>query len=138
MNQVKLTSKNIYNSRRKESYSGFKQPPKPEVLPLSVQKRLNKSDKITPDMYHEMLYFAQEQPSGKRKLNKYDVSKLVIGEDIAPLSNITGLREGGLVSEGNVDRKPLKNKTAQLSIKNNNRLKGSPDYPYFKNNFKLK
>jgi hypothetical protein len=43
-----------------------------------------------------------------------------------------------MVSEGNVDRKPLKNKTIKLNIKNNNRLEGNPNYSSFKNNFKLK
>ena len=89
-------------------------------------------------MYEEMLYFAKYQPAGKRKLNDVNLSKMVISEDIAPLTDREGLRKGGLVSEGNVDRKPLKNKTIKLNIKNNNRLEGNPNYPSFKNNFSLK
>ena len=33
--------------------------------------------------------------------------------------------------------KPLKNKTIKLTVKNNNRLKGNPNYTSFKNDFKL-
>jgi hypothetical protein len=110
-----------------------------EITKLSkgVQQRL-KDSIITPAMYEDMLYFAKYQPAGKRKLNDTNLSRMVIGEDIAPLTDTQGLRKGGLVSEGNVDRKPLKNKPIKLTIKNNNRLKSNPNYSSFKNNFTLK
>jgi hypothetical protein len=73
----------------------------------------------------------------KRKLNDVNLSRMVIGEDIAPLTDTQGLRAGGMVSEGNVDKKPLKNKNIKLNIKNNNRINGNPDYPSFKNDFTL-
>ena len=105
---------------RRQSVGGFRNPPtgnKIETLklPKAVEKRL-KDSIITPEMYEEMLYFAKYQPSGKRKLNDVNLSKMVIGEDIAPLTDTQGLRKGGMVSEGNVDRKPLKNKPIKLFI----------------------
>ena len=87
-------------------------------------------------MYERLLYFAKYQPSGKRRLNDTNLSKLVIGEDVAPLTDTQGLRAGGQVSEGNVNRAPLKRKPLRLTIKNKNTLKDNANYPYFKNNFK--
>ncbi len=138
----RISNKNITQNVRRQSVGGFRNPPagnKVETikLPKAVEKRL-KDSIITPEMYEEMLYFAKYQPSGKRKLNDINLSKMVIGEDIAPLTDTQGLRKGGMVSEGNVDRKPLKNKTIKINIKNNNRIEGNPNYPSFKNNFKLK
>ena len=137
-----ITNTNMTNNIRRQSVGGYRKPPtgnKVETikLPKAVEKRL-KDSVITPEMYEEMLYFAKYQPAGKRKLNDVNLSKMVIGEDIAPLTDTQGLRKGGMVSEGNVDRKPLKNKTIRLNIKNNNRLETNPNYPSFKNNFKLK
>lgn len=137
-----ITNKNMTQNIRRQSVGGFRNPPtgdKVETLklPKAVEQRL-KNSIITPEMYEEMLYFAKYQPAGKRKLNDVNLSRMVIGEDIAPLTDTQGLRKGGMVSEGNVDRKPLKNKTIKLNIKNNNRIKGNPDYPSFKNNFRLK
>jgi len=138
----RISNKNITQNVRRQSVGGFRNPPagnKVETLklPKAVEKRL-KDSIITPEMYEEMLYFAKYQPAGKRKLNDANLSKMVIGEDIAPLTDTQGLRLGGMVSEGNVDRKPLKNKTIKINIKNNNRIEGNPNYPSFKNNFKLK
>ncbi len=137
-----ITNKNMSENIRRQSVGGFRNPPtgdKVETLklPKAVQQRL-KNSVITPEMYEEMLYFAKYQPAGKRKLNDINLSRMVIGEDIAPLTDTQGLRKGGMVSEGNVDRKPLKNKPIKLNIKNNNRIEGNPDYPSFKNNFRLK
>ena len=137
-----ITNKNMTQNIRRQSVGGFRNPPtgdKVETLklPKAVEQRL-KNSIITPQMYEEMLYFAKYQPAGKRKLNDVNLSRMVIGEDIAPLTDTQGLRKGGMVSEGNVDRKPLKNKTIKLNIKNNNRIQGNPDYPSFKNNFRLK
>lgn len=138
----RISNKNINQNVRRQSVGGFRNPlpgNKVEVikLPKAVEKRL-KDSIITPEMYEEMLYFAKFQPAGKRKLNDVNLSRMVIGEDIAPLTDTQGLRKGGMVSEGNVDRKPLKNKVIKLNIKNNNRLEENPNYPSFKNNFKLK
>jgi len=135
---ARISDKTIVNNNKRASVGGYKNP-KVEImkLPKAVEKRLKESV-ITPEMYEEMLYFAKYQPSGKRKLNDINLSRMVIGEDIAPLTDTQGLRKGGMVSEGNVDRKPLKNKTIKLNIKNNNRIQGNPNYPSFKNNFKLK
>jgi len=137
-----ITNKNMTQNIRRQSVGGFRNPPagdKVETLklPKAVQQRL-KNSVITPEMYEEMLYFAKYQPAGKRKLNDINLSRMVIGEDIAPLTDTQGLRKGGMVSEGNIDRKPLKNKPIKLNIKNNNRIEGNPDYPSFKNNFRLK
>jgi hypothetical protein len=135
---ARISDKTIVNNNKRASVGGYKNP-KVEImkLPKAVEKRLKESV-ITPEMYEEMLYFAKYQPSGKRKLNDINLSRMVIGEDIAPLTDTQGLRKGGMVSEGNIDRKPLKNKTIKLNIKNNNRIQGNPNYPSFKNNFKLK
>jgi len=135
---ARISEKTIVNNNKRASVGGYKNP-KVEImkLPKAVEKRLKESV-ITPEMYEEMLYFAKYQPSGKRKLNDINLSRMVIGEDIAPLTDTQGLRKGGMVSEGNIDRKPLKNKTIKLNIKNNNRIQGNPNYPSFKNNFKLK
>ena len=136
---VKISDKLMTDNIRRQSVGGYRRPEKPKVMKLSkgVEKRL-KDSIITPAMYEEMLYFAKYQPSGKRKLNDTNLARMVIGEDIAPLTDTDGLRAGGMVSEGNVNRKPLKNKTIKLTIKNNNRLKGNPNYTSFKNNFLLK
>ena len=138
----RISNTNMTQNIRRQSVGGFRNPPagnKVETikLPKAVEKRL-KDSIITPEMYEQMLYFAKYQPAGKRKLNDINLSRMVIGEDIAPLTDTQGLRKGGLVSEGNIDRKPLKNKTIKINIKNNNRLEGNPNYPSFKNNFKLK
>jgi hypothetical protein len=135
---VKLSNTTINDNIRRQSVGGYRKP-KVEITKLSkgVQQRL-KDSIITPAMYEDMLYFAKYQPAGKRKLNDTNLSRMVIGEDIAPLTDTQGLRKGGLVSEGNVDRKPLKNKPIKLTIKNNNRLKSNPNYSSFKNNFTLK
>jgi hypothetical protein len=138
----RISNTNMTQNIRRQSVGGYRNPPagnKVETLklPKAVEKRL-KDSIITPEMYEQMLYFAKYQPAGKRKLNDINLSKMVIGEDIAPLTDTQGLRKGGLVSEGNVDRKPLKNKTIKINIKNNNRLEGNPNYPSFKNSFKLK
>jgi hypothetical protein len=138
----KITNKNINENIRRQSVGGFRNPAAGkniETVKISnaVQKRL-KNSVITPEMYKEMLYFAKFQPSGRRKLNNIDLSKMVIGEDIAPLTDTQGLREGGLVSEGNVNRKPLKDKSLKLNIENNNKKKSNPNFTYFKNKFKLK
>lgn len=135
----KLSDKMMTDNIRRQSVGGYRRPNKPKVMKLSkaVENRLKESI-ITPAMYEEMLYFAKYQPSGKRKLNDTNLARMVIGEDIAPLTDREGLRRGGMVSEGNVDRKPLKNKTIKLTVKNNNRLKDNPNYTSFKNNFKLK
>ena len=138
----RISNKNITQNVRRQSVGGYRKPPtgnniKTMDLPIAVQKRLEGSDVITKDMYLEMLYFAKFQPAGKRKLNDVDLSRMVIGEDVAPLSDNQGLRTGGLVSEGNVNRAPLKNKTLKLNIKNLNKNPNNPDYPYFKNKFKI-
>ena len=138
----RISNTNMTQNIRRQSVGGYRNPPagnKVETikLPKAVEKRL-KDSIITPEMYEQMLYFAKYQPAGKRKLNDINLSQMVIGEDIAPLTDTQGLRKGGLVSEGNVDRKPLKNKTIKINIKNNNRLEGNPNYPSFKNSFKLK
>ena len=138
----RISNTNMTQNIRRQSVGGYRNPPagnKVETLklPKAVEKRL-KDSIITPEMYEQMLYFAKYQPAGKRKLNDINLSRMVIGEDIAPLTDTQGLRKGGLVSEGNVDRRPLKNKTIKINIKNNNRLEGNPNYPSFKNNFKLK
>ncbi len=127
---------------RKQSVMGYRDPKpgnkiKPVKLSKAVEERLKKSI-ITPEMYERMLYFAKYQPSGKRRLNDTNLSKLVIGEDVAPLTDTQGLRAGGQVSEGNVNRAPLKRKPLRLTIKNKNTLKDNANYPYFKNNFKAK
>ena len=127
---------------RKQSVMGYRDPKpgnkiKPVKLSKAVEERLKKSI-ITPEMYERMLYFAKYQPSGKRRLNDTNLSKLVIGEDVAPLTDTQGLRAGGQVSEGNVNRAPLKRKPLRLTIKNKNTLKDNANYPYFKNNFKVK
>jgi len=105
---VKLSNTTINDNIRRQSVGGYRKP-KVEITKLSkgVQQRL-KDSIITPAMYEDMLYFAKYQPAGKRKLNDTNLSRMVIGEDIAPLTDTQGLRKGGLVSEGNVDRKPLK------------------------------
>lgn len=138
----KITDKNMDNSIRRQSVGGFRNPlpgNKVKTIKLSkaVEKRLSESP-ITTQMYEDMLYFAKWQPAGKRKLNDVNLSRMVIGEDIAPLTDTQGLRAGGMVSEGNVDKKPLKNKNIKLNIKNNNRINGNPDYPSFKNDFTLR
>lgn len=135
---VKISDKMMTNNIRRQSVGGYRKPNKPKVMKLSkaVENRLKESI-ITPEMYEEMLYFAKYQPSGKRKLNDTNLARMIIAEDIAPLTDRDGLRKGGLVSEGNVNRKPLKNKTIKLTVKNNNRLKGNPNYTSFKNDFKL-
>ncbi len=137
----RITGKDMNNQVRRQSVGGFRNPPagsqiKPMKLTKASEERLKKSI-ITPEMYEEMLLFAKYQPAGKRKLNNQNLAKMVIGEDLAPLTDTQGLRSGGQVSEGNVDRRPLKNKTIKLTIKNKNSLKNNPDYPYFKNNFKI-
>jgi len=137
-----ITDKNMNKNIRRQSVGGYRKPAtgnniKTMDLPIAVQKRLEGSDVITKDMYLEMLYFAKFQPAGKRKLNDVDLSRMVIGENISPLTDSQGLRKGGLVSEGNVNRKPLKNKTLKLNIKNLNKNPNNPDYPYFKNKFKI-
>ena len=136
---VKISDTLMTDNIRRQSVGGYRRPNKPKVMKLSkgVEKRL-KDSIITPAMYEEMLYFAKYTPSGKRKLNDTNLSRMVIGEDIAPLTDRDGLRSGGLVSEGNVNRKPLKNKPIKLTVKNNNRLKDNPNYTSFKNNFLLK
>ena len=136
-----ITNKNMSENIRRQSVGGYRNPPagnKVETikLPKAVQQRL-KNSVITPEMYEEMLYFAKFQPAGKRKLNDVDLSRMVIGEDVAPLNDKDGLRTGGFVSEGNVNRAPLKNKTLKLNIKNLNKNPNNPDYPYFKNKFKI-
>ena len=134
----KISDKLMTDNIRRQSVGGYRRPQKPKVMKLSkgLEKRL-KDSIITPAMYEEMLYFAKYQPAGKRKLNDTNLARMVIGEDIAPLTDTQGLRKGGMVSKGNVNRKPLKNKTIILTVKNNNRLKGNPNYTSFKNDFKL-
>ena len=140
----RITSSNMRLNRRKQSVGGYRNPPtgddvKIEKIPDAVKKRIEKSE-IDEETYKRMLYFAKYQPSGKRMLNEENLSYLLIGEDEAPLTDTQGLRKGGEVSQSmleNSSRKPLKNKQLNLSIKNNNRLKGNPNYTSFKNNFKL-
>jgi hypothetical protein len=134
----KISDNLMTDNIRRQSVGGYRRPQKPKVIKLSkgVERRL-KDSIITPAMYEEMLYFAKYQPAGKRKLNDTNLARMVIGEDIAPLTDTQGLRKGGMVSEGNVNKKPLKNKTIKLTVKNTNRLKGNPNYTSFKNNFKL-
>jgi len=133
-----ITQNEMNKEVRKQSFGGFKNPKKNKPLKLSkaVQEKLKKSI-ITPEMYERMLYFAKYQPAGKRRLNDTNLSKMVIGEDLAPLTDTQGLRAGGQVSEGNVNRAPLKTKPLRLNIKNKNSLTNNPDYPYFKNSFKI-
>jgi hypothetical protein len=133
-----ITQNEMNKEVRKQSFGGFKNPKKNKPLKLSkaVQEKLKKSI-ITPEMYERMLYFAKYQPAGKRRLNDTNLSKMVIGEDLAPLTDTQGLRAGGQVSEGNVNRVPLKTKPLRLNIKNKNSLTNNPDYPYFKNSFKI-
>jgi hypothetical protein len=135
-----ITQTDMTRQVRKQSVMGYRNPKpankiKPMKLSKAVEERLKKSI-ITPEMYERMLYFAKYQPAGKRRLNDTNLSKLVIGEDVAPLTDTQGLRAGGQVSEGNVNRAPLKRKPLRLTIKNKNTLKDNPNYPYFKNNFK--
>jgi hypothetical protein len=135
-----ITQTDMTRQVRKQSVMGYRDPKpgnkiKPVKLSKAVEERLKKSI-ITPEMYERMLYFAKYQPSGKRRLNDTNLSKLVIGEDVAPLTDTQGLRAGGQVSEGNVNRAPLKRKPLRLTIKNKNTLKDNANYPYFKNNFK--
>ena len=139
-----ISSGNIRLNRRKQSVGGFRNPPtgkdvEVEKLPQSVKDRLEKS-LIDEDTYLKMLYFAKYQPSGRRKLNDENLSNMVIGEDEAPMTDTQGLRKGGQTSISilkNNSIKPLKTKPLNLNIKNNNRLKGNPNYTSFKNNFKM-
>tara|TARA_R110000823_G_scaffold140191_1_gene270155 strand:+ start:4272 stop:4700 length:429 start_codon:yes stop_codon:yes gene_type:complete len=140
----RISSGNIRLNRRKQSVGGYRNPPtgkdvEVEKLPQSVKDRLEKSV-IDEDTYLNMLYFARYQPSGRRKLNDENLSNLVIGEDEAPMTDTQGLRKGGTTSISilkNNSIKPLKTKPLNLNIKNNNRLKGNPNYTSFKNNFKM-
>ena len=140
----RISSGNIRLNRRKQSVGGFRDPPtgkdvKVEKLPQAVKDRLEKS-LIDEDTYLNMLYFAKYQPAGRRKLNDENLASLVIGEDEAPMTNTQGLRKGGTTSISILKDnsiKPLKTKPLNLSIKNNNRLKGNPNYTSFKNNFKM-
>lgn len=136
---------NLNNNIRRASNSGYKNPPTGKdietvELPNSVKKRIKESN-MSEDQYLKMLYFAKYVPSGKRKLNDKDLTKMVITEREAPLTDTQGLRKGGNVSGNqvrmNVNRKPLKNKPLKLTIKNNNSLPNNPDYPSFKNNFSM-
>mgnify|MGYP007107845483 CR=1 FL=1 len=132
---------------RKQSVMGKRDPPTGKdvkVMGISdkVQKRLKKNN-ISGEEYEKMLYFARYQPRGNRKLNDEDLSYLVIGEDQSkmPLTNTQGLRAGGQVSKSVLSNsiKPLtNNKQLNFSIKNNNRIKGNPNFTSFKNQFKFK
>ena len=140
----RISSGNIRLNRRKQSVGGFRNPPtgkevEVEKLPQSVKDRLEKS-LIDEDTYLNMLYFAKYQPSGRRKLNDENLTSLVIGEDEAPMTDTQGLRKGGQTSITMLkdnSREPLKTKPLNLNLKNNNRLKGNPNYTSFKNNFKM-
>ena len=140
----RISSENIRLNRRKQSVGGYRNPPTGkdvpiEKLPKAVEERIKKSN-IDMETYENMLYFAKYQPSGRRKLNDENLNYLVIGEDEAPLTDTQGLRKGGKVAISMLDdssRKPLRTTPLNLNIKNNNRLKGNPNYTSFKNNFKM-
>lgn len=138
-----VSTKNMTQNIRRQSVMGLRNPPtgdkiRIEDLPKTVQERLSKST-ITDEEFYEMLYFAKYQPRGKRRLNKKDLTNLVVGFSEAPLTNKSGLRNGGKVSktilDGSID--PLKAKSFIASIKNKNRIPTNPNYTSFKNSLKI-
>ena len=86
-----------------------------------------------------MLYFAKFQPRGKRKLNQKDLSDMVVGFEEAPLTKMSGLREGGKVAmtilEGSIE--PLKTVAKPTNIMNKNRISTNPNFASFKNVLKI-
>ena len=138
-----VTTKSMNQNIRRQSVMGLRDPPtgdniRIEDLPKAVQERLAKSS-ITDEEFYEMLYFAKFQPRGKRRLNKKDLTDLVVGFGEAPLTNKSGLRNGGKVSktilDGSID--PLKAKSFIANIKNKNRIPTNPNYSSFKNSLKI-
>ena len=140
----RISTGEITQQRRIQSVGGYRAPPTGKAveiasLPQTVQKRLAKSE-ISEDEFLRMLYFAQQLPRGHRKLNDEDLTKLVVGESEAPMTDTQGLRKGGKVAETMLEdnsRKPLKQKSLGLNLKNLNRLPTNPNYTSFKNRFKL-
>ena len=138
-----VSTKSMNQNIRRQSVMGLRNPPtgdniRIEDLPKAVQERLSKSN-ISDEEFYQMLYFAKFQPRGKRRLNKKELSDLVIGFSEAPLTSTSGLRNGGKVSktilDGSID--PLKAKSFIANIKNKNRIPTNPNFTSFKNSIKI-
>ena len=108
-----------------------------------VHKKKLKKSTMTADEFLQMRAYAKHLPRGKREL-KLDYSKLrdmLLSENTDTpedaLTKTAGHQRGGKVAiEGNL--KSLSQKDHIITIKNNNRLPWNPDYPYWRNNYKLK
>ena len=107
-----------------------------------MQQKIKEST-ISLDEFIAMEQFAQYLPRGKRKLklNMPELrNELLSKSGVNQMTDVSGLRSGGLAARtGNLKAPPKKasaeldQRTILYTIKNKNRLKGNPNPTSFKN-----
>ena len=154
-----LSHNSLYLNINKQSIDGKQDLSKSDKervkLSSKIKEKIEQS-RIDENDYIAMEEFAKLLPRGKRKL-KLNMPELrdevMSNPKLEPLTDISGLKNGGLVSykmngnavKGSKKIKDLQQKDFSLTIKNNNRVKSdvnvnngfNPNYSSFKNKFML-
>ena len=154
-----LSHNSLYLNINKQSIDGKQDLGKSDKERVKLDTKTK--DKIALSRIDENDYIAMEEfarllPRGKRKLklNMPELREEVLSNPkLEPLTDISGLKNGGLVSykmngnavKGSKEIKDFQQKDFSLTIKNNNRVKSdvnlnngkNPNYSSFKNKFML-
>jgi len=154
-----LSHNSLYLNINKQSIDGKQDLGKSDKERVKLDTKTK--DKIALSRIDENDYIAMEEfarllPRGKRKLklNMPELREEVMSNPkLEPLTDISGLKNGGLVSykmngnavKGSKEIKDFQQKDFSLTIKNNNRVKSdvnlnngkNPNYSSFKNKFML-
>ncbi len=142
-----ITSKNLLTNARKSELGGYKTYKAGSGKMTDKMQEKIKESTITLDEFIAMEQFAKYLPRGHRKLklNMPELrNELLSKSGVNQMTDISGLRSGGLAARTGDGKAPPKKATKELdqrtilyTIKNNNRLKGNPNPTSFKNVLKV-
>ena len=142
-----ISSKNLLTNARKSEIGGYKTYKAGKGKMTDKMQEKIKDSTITLDEFIAMEQFAKYLPRGKRKLklNMPELrNELLSKPNVNQMTDVSGLRNGGLAARtGNLKAPPKKatqeldQRTILYTIKNNNRLKTNPNPTSFKNVLKV-
>ena len=138
-----IQAQNLLTNARKSELGGYKTYKAGTGKMTDKMQRKIKDSTISLDEFIAMEQFASYLPRGKRKLklNMPELrNELLSKSGVNQMTDVSGLRSGGLAARtGNLKAPPKKatqeldQRTILYTIKNNNRLKGNPNPTSFKN-----
>ena len=138
-----IQAQNLLTNARKSELGGYKTYKAGTGKMTDKMQQKIKDSTISLDEFIAMEQFASYLPRGKRKLklNMPELrNELLSKSGVNQMTDVSGLRSGGLAARtGNLKAPPKKatqeldQRTILYTIKNNNRLKGNPTPTSFKN-----